>query len=421
MNDKESNQVQPPKKPLALTKEVGPKRKNTQVYGNMGFLAGSVLAGFCVSAFVIGAFWSQRHNVQVAEEPVSLSQTQENQPKIQIAVALDSSSSMDGLIEQTRVAIWDIVNTFSETKIDGKTARLELALIEYGNDSISRSDEYVRVLTSFGESLDVFSDKLFEVSTYGGEEYPGVVIERALNELNWSSNKKDYKAIVIAGNEDFNHGPVDPLKAIAVAKDRGVHVNTIFCGAEVFGKTYGWTEAAAKGAGTYLAINHNNVRRQITTRYDDELLRLGERLNNTYIGYGAKGGSGMQMQVKQDRAAHALGKGTVVDRMVSKSKSSYNNASWDLVDAAKSGVIVEELPLEDLPADFQGLPKKELKKAVKNKEKERRSIKQKIKELESKRKKVMTEKTEEDSVKSFDSALEKSVKSQLHSLGFETE
>ena len=110
---------------------------------------------------------------------------------------------MDGLIEQTRVAIWDIVNTFSETKMDGKPAKLELALIEYGNDSIPKSDDHVRVLASFGESLDVFSDKLLGVSTYGGEEYPGVVIKRALNDLNWSDNKNDYKAIVVAGNEDF--------------------------------------------------------------------------------------------------------------------------------------------------------------------------------------------------------------------------
>jgi len=54
------------------------------------------------------------------------------QPKIQLAILLDTSSSMDGLIDQARNQIWQVVNEFSTAKQNGLTPILEVALFEYG-------------------------------------------------------------------------------------------------------------------------------------------------------------------------------------------------------------------------------------------------------------------------------------------------
>lgn len=61
----------------------------------------------------------------------------DNTTKIQVALLLDTSSSMDGLIEQAKSRLWNIVNTLTTLKYNGKAPQIEIALYEYGNDGIS--------------------------------------------------------------------------------------------------------------------------------------------------------------------------------------------------------------------------------------------------------------------------------------------
>src|SRR5262245_28182741 len=57
------------------------------------------------------------------------------QDTVQIAILLDTSSSMDGLINQARSHLWGMVDELGKATriVDGKlrTARVELALYEY--------------------------------------------------------------------------------------------------------------------------------------------------------------------------------------------------------------------------------------------------------------------------------------------------
>src|SRR5512146_1269393 len=99
-------------------------------------------------------------------------------PKVQIAILLDNSGSMEGLINQARTQIWKLVNTFATAKRGGQRPRLELALYEYG-------DGVVR-LSPFTNNLDKISEMLFNLGIRGGDEYCGQVIQRATQELEWS-------------------------------------------------------------------------------------------------------------------------------------------------------------------------------------------------------------------------------------------
>ena len=63
---------------------------------------------------------------------------------IEVALLLDTSNSMDGLIEQAKSRLWNIVNTLTTLKYNGKTPTIKIALYEYGNNGLSQKDNWVR-------------------------------------------------------------------------------------------------------------------------------------------------------------------------------------------------------------------------------------------------------------------------------------
>ena len=65
-------------------------------------------------------------------------------PKIQMALLLDTSNSMDGMIEQAKSQLWKMVNELATATRDGKTPDIEIALYEYGNDNLSIKGNYIR-------------------------------------------------------------------------------------------------------------------------------------------------------------------------------------------------------------------------------------------------------------------------------------
>jgi hypothetical protein len=210
-------------------------------------------------------------------------------PRVQIALLLDTSSSMDGLIDQARRQLWTVVNTFAKARRGSQLAQLEIALYEYGKSSLAAEGGYIRQIVPFTTDLDKVSEELFALKTNGGEEYCGKVIQQATRNLEWSKAKGDLKLIYIAGNEPFTQGPVSYQTAIADAKERGITVNTIHCGSAQEGSSTGWAAAAKFAQGQSLNIDQNRAIAYIAAPQDDELARLGTELNKTYLGYGTKG------------------------------------------------------------------------------------------------------------------------------------
>src|SRR5688572_8348973 len=162
-------------------------------------------------------------------------------PLIQLALLLDNSGSMQGLIDQARSQLWTVVNHLARTKKDGQTPRLEVALYSYGDRP--------RLLLPFTDDLDAVSEKLFGLGISGGSEHCGEVIQLAMNELKWSDKVGVYKTLFIAGNEPFTQGPVQYGSACEQASARGVIVNTIHCGSESAGANGKWDDGARLGGG----------------------------------------------------------------------------------------------------------------------------------------------------------------------------
>jgi von Willebrand factor type A domain len=313
-------------------------------------------------------------------------------PRVQIALLLDTSSSMDGLIDQARRQLWTVVNTFAKARRGTQLAQLEIALYEYGKSSLAAEGGYIRQIVPFTTDLDKVSEELFALKTNGGEEYCGKVIQQATRNLAWSKSKGDLKLIYIAGNEPFTQGPVSYQTAIADAKERGITVNTIHCGSAQEGASTGWAAAAKFAQGQSLNIDQNRAIAYIAAPQDDELARLGTELNKTYLGYGTKGKEAKMRQEVQDKNASAFA-GSAATRAVSKASRAYDNSGWDLVDGTKKGSVkLDQMKEEELPAELQGKSAAERQAIVEAKAKERAEIQGRIQKLQAEREKFLAEK-----------------------------
>ncbi|WP_067033690.1 vWA domain-containing protein [Allomuricauda sp. CP2A] len=317
---------------------------------------------------------------------------------VKIALLLDTSNSMDGLINQAKAQLWDIVNEFTHAKC-GNDSRplLQIALYEYGNDNLSSREGYIRQVIGFSNDLDEISEKLFSLTTNGGEEYCGEVIQTSLKQLDWGKNADDLKMIFIAGNEPFTQGKLNYKDAAYNAKEKDVIVNTIFCGNYEQGISTMWKNGATLTGGDYMAIDHNRQVVHIATPYDDVIIRLNAKLNNTYVSYGSLGREKKAMQSAQDSNAAEMEAAVAVKRSVSKSSRLYKNSQWDLVDAVEDDEeILSELVAEDLPQELQGKSESEIKSYVKAKKDEREKIQKEIQELNAKREVYIAEHQKEE-------------------------
>lgn len=313
---------------------------------------------------------------------------------IQIALLLDTSGSMSGLINQARTQLWKIVNEMAEAKRDGKRPRIELALYEYGKPSLGAENGYLRQIVPLSRDLDRVSEELFALATSGGDEYAGQVIRAATQQLEWSAKANDLKLIFIAGNEGFDQGPVAYRSAIADARERGIIVNTIYCGGADDAVHQGWRDGALAAGGRSLHIDHNQAIVHIAAPQDADIAQLGARLNETYLGYGDLGMANEMRQVAQDGNAHMSG--SMVARSVSKASSVYSNPEWDLLDGLESGTVTwDKLAKDDMPQEVRDMSTGERKAYVEGKRKERAELQVKIRDLNLEREKFLTAKRAE--------------------------
>lgn len=345
---------------------------------------------------------------------------QSKKPLIQIAVLLDTSNSMDGLIAQAKSQLWKIVNELATAKRNGKSPDLEVALYEYGKDSIPSKEGYLRMIVPLSKDLDKISEELFGLKTLGGSEYCGKVIKSAVNGLQWNKKNNVLKMIFIAGNEPFTQGDVDYKKACKKAIRKGIIINTIFCGNHKVGINTKWKHGADLADGQYSNIDQNQKIAYIKAPQDKEIAKLGKKLNKTYIAYGSKGKKSKERQNKQDANAAGVAEEVMVQRSVSKASSQYYNATWDLVDADKEGSVdIDKLSKDQLPEEMKKMNKKERREYIEKKKKERKKIQKKINKLNEARKKYIAKKRKEMAKEdTLDQAVIKTIRKQAERKNF---
>jgi len=343
--------------------------------------------------------------------------------KVQIAILLDTSGSMEGLIGQAKTQLWKVVNTFTEAKRDGQVPFVEVALYEYGNSGLHVGNHYIRQIEPLGRDLDEISRELFALRTNGGEEYCGAVIQRALSDLSWDASKQTYKAIFIAGNEPFTQGSVDARQACKDALSKGVIVNTIHCGPREQGISGSWHDGAALAGGKFLVIDQDKAVAHIPAPQDKAIADLSIELNKTYLGYGKNREEASQKQQLADKdAADNAQAGAAVERAKTKASGNYNNSNWDLVDGVREKKVdPSKLAPAELPEAMRGLKPEERAAFIEQAATQRGEIQKKIAGLTAEREVFVQKEHEKKAVggdKTLDEAIAETTREQAARVGY---
>jgi hypothetical protein len=302
--------------------------------------------------------------------------------RIQAAILLDVSNSMDGLIEQAKTELWDMVRILTKVKCNETSPAIQIALYEYGRPENDPKDGYVKKISSFTNDLDKLYQLLTGLRTHGGDEYCGHVLYNSLTQLDWDSSSSSYKVIFIAGNESFLQGDIPFTKACEQAKKKGVIVNTIYCGNRDKGIGENWNLGAECGSGNFTNIDQDAKEISIPTPYDTTLITMKEKLNSTYIPYGDHGSQYFKSMLHNDTVAQTdlNDPSRVTSYIVVKSDKNLNNHfDWDLVDALeKDTTIIDRLEMKTLPDSLKNKSRPQLKEIVVAKSAERRNIRNQI-------------------------------------------
>jgi len=279
---------------------------------------------------------------------------------VDVVIALDTSGSMEGLLDSARARLWDIVDEVSEREPD---ANLRVGLVTFGSPGVSGANEgFVKVRSDLTTDLDSLYAQVMALHTDGGDEYVGWTIHTAVSTLSWSGQSNAVKIMFIAGNESADQGRSfhDFRTATAQARERGIKVNAMFAGDHGQGSRERWQQVANAGGGFYSAIDQAVGTHQIATPHDHRLEALNRELNNTYVGYGSGGEAGRARQLAQDENAMRMGAASSGSRIATKSRRQYDNSGWDLLDGLKKGkVALDSMDEDDLPAELVEMEEEE--------------------------------------------------------------
>jgi len=341
-------------------------------------------------------------------------------PVVEIAICLDTSGSMDGLIESAKQKLWQIVNEFVFAE---PMPRLRVALYTYGNDGHDPGVGWVRQETPLTENLDLVSDRLFAQTTNGGTELVGRVVRAATLELDWSDDPGAVKLIVVAGNETADQDRLHPFQesfAAAIAKDVGVHA--LFGGGASHPGAESWRQVARLSDGQFAAIDQQSGMIVLATPFDGDLTALSGELNGTYLAFGENGGWFCANQLRQDANALALNGEAAAARALTKANGLYDNSGWDLVDAVRiKGQVLAELPEEQLPEELSAMTPEQREAHVAELGKRRGELQERINRISEKRQRYLDEemaRRELDDSRSFDAALRRAIRGQAEGRGY---
>ncbi len=347
-------------------------------------------------------------------------------PKIQVAILLDVSSSMNGLIDQAKNQLWNMVNILSKVRCSGAIPQIEIALYEYGRSTNDPANGYVKQISPFTNDLDKLFRDLINLNINGGEEYCGHVMLNSLDQLQWDALSTSYKVIFIAGNESFLQGSVSFTTACTEAKRKGIVVNTIYCGDRSRGISDHWDLGAECGNGSYSNIDHNAKPLSIKSPYDDSIIRLKDSLNETFIVYGKEGRRYYNAMMQYDTmAVYNLSDPTRLTQyaIVKANNNLISNPKWDLVDAMeKNPMIIDTLDMRTLDDSIKNKSRKELKQLVEQKIFERKQIRERVTELAIKQEKyIKAEKEKINEPQTMESEVERIIREQVKRVNMKIE
>ena len=335
-------------------------------------------------------------------------------PRVEVVFCLDTTGSMEGLIEGAKQKIWSISN-----KIVGgePTPDLYIGLVGYRD----YGDQYVTRVHPLDDDLDRVYENLMSFRADGGGDTPEHVnraLHDAVHAISWSGDLETLKLLFLVGDcpphMDYDDGfHYRDICQKAVRQD--IIINTIQCG-DYYETSKYWKSIARLGEGEYAAIAQEGGMSFIETPYDEELSRLNMLLEETVVPYG----SAAKRKSYEDRKEKvtAMAPSMAAERAAYKSVDD-DMGAYDLIDALEEGSVeLDGLKDRDLPPELRGMTLKEKQAYLKEMEEERGILMQQIAELSAKRSSYIVEKLEEETGgDSFDEVVQRFIEEQASDKG----
>lgn len=344
---------------------------------------------------------------------------------VDVVLCLDTSNSMDGLIDSAKRKLWAVVNDLAKME---PAPALRVGLYSYGNNTYDRARGWVRKEVDLTTDLDEVYKRIngLRCAAPGSDEYVARVTRDALAELKWAGGKDALRLLFVCGNEPVDQDKDVSLESVAErAKAQGVVINTIYCGPANHPEAAGWSAFAARCGGKYANIDQDRGRTEIAIRtpFDAEIEKLGAKINETYLWYGANGAAGRENQLAQDKNAAGAAGGVAAERGVTKASRVYRNAEADLIDRMQSekDFDLKKIKEADLPDELKKLKPEEREAYLKRKATERGEIQKKIADLGARRAKYIEDERKKQpkpvAEKALDEALRAIIRDQAATKG----
>jgi Mg-chelatase subunit ChlD len=207
-----------------------------------------------------------------------------NRPRVEVAFVLDTTGSMGGLIEGAKRRIWSVARRIAEGQ---PRPDLRIALVAYRD----KGDLYVTQVHDFTGDMDAIYERLMSFQADGGGDTPehvSAALEDAVHRVSWSQGT-GLKVVFLVGDApphlDYQDG-YDYRRAVQVARQKGIAIETIQCGGDPQTAAV-WQEIARAGDGHYARIDQNGGMPPQVTPVDAELARLNRELASTVVAGGS--------------------------------------------------------------------------------------------------------------------------------------
>ena len=389
------------------------------------------LLGLALAALTIGAIalYPSLHNAAVALPTQALAKpspplpVNQQRPRVDLVFVLDTTGSMGGFIDAAKEKIWSIATTMAGAQ---PAPEIRVGLVAYRD----RGDQYVTQVFDLTTDLDSMYAHLMDFKADGGGDGPEAVnqgLHDAIERMSWNNQLSTYKVVFLVGDAPPHLDYQDDVQyptTLALARQRGIVVNTIQCGNDT-SATQPWSQIAALGAGDFLRVEQNGSAVAISTPYDDKLARLSAALDDTRLYYGDE-----KVQAEKRAKLAATSKMEAKASLATKARRATFNLSTsgaanllgdkELVSEVESGrVRLEDIRKDELPVQLQAMTPMAQAAFVKDNVVKRDALKKELTMAADKRAEYLKQKVTESggAAESLDAKLFGTLRSQAKRVG----
>ncbi|HNR20042.1 MAG TPA: VWA domain-containing protein [Bacteroidia bacterium] len=263
--------------------------------------------------------------------------TAESARPVDIVFTLDLSGSTNGLVDNIRDKMWDVINQW---KMFRPTPKLRIGIVGFSRISFTGSSGYVKILCDLTDDYDVVSNSLFNLSrsVENGHQFIGAAMETTITSMDWSTNSSALKIVYLIGNGKVNLGRIDFRKQCEEAVKKNIIINTVYCNKTIrdnrANDITGWIEIATSTGGEQYDTYVNKRAPLFNTKANlATLSAYKDSLNATYLPYGKNGTDRLRLMQEADDNASLVYSSYLYSRLKYKFSEEYRMKQflWDIV------------------------------------------------------------------------------------------